>query len=98
MLDSKSVVCASNSDLRNNPITKFEIQLSDLPIFRNLTEFRVTPFASEACAKSNGVLRPVGKHGAIQICVLAGKQAFPASTRFIELLVVILLTDVFAFG
>lgn len=63
----------SNSDLRNNPITKFEIQHSDLSIFQSLSEFRVTSFESEACAKSKGTLYPVGKHGSVQICALAGK-------------------------
>lgn len=67
------VVSALISDLRNNPIAKFEIQLSDLPIFTSLSEFRVTPFESQGCATSKGTLHSVGKNGSVQICTLAGK-------------------------
>ncbi|KAF1318099.1 Tkl protein kinase, partial [Globisporangium splendens] len=57
-------------DLRENPISRFEIQRSDLAILDKLTSFRVAPFTSEGCATRNGFLETVGTEGDIRVCVL----------------------------
>uniref|UniRef100_K3X7V8 Leucine-rich repeat-containing N-terminal plant-type domain-containing protein n=1 Tax=Globisporangium ultimum (strain ATCC 200006 / CBS 805.95 / DAOM BR144) TaxID=431595 RepID=K3X7V8_GLOUD len=58
-------------DLRENPISRFEIRRSDLTILSKKDMIlRIAPFISENCAERGGVLESVGIGGNVHICVI----------------------------